>query len=87
MAWFAAQKVAAEYREFLCSFRIFRNVFPFLNVGCCCCVGSIPALKETFHPGEEDLSVSVTVRLWAAGIVDPVQNDEGHAAGHDQEPE
>lgn len=41
----------------------------------------------TFSRAEEDLSVSVTVRLWAAGVVDPVQNDEGHAAGHDQEPE
>lgn len=31
--------------------------------------------------------MSVVVCLWAARVVDPVQNDEGHAAGHDQEPE
>lgn len=53
----------------------------------CRCVGSAPLREATSSSGEEEHSVSVAVRLWAAGIVNPVQDDEGHAAGHDQEPE
>lgn len=56
---FAAQRVAAEHREFLCSFCIFYNVFFFffqswlllLSLLPSFCVGRSPMLKATLIPG------------------------------------